>query len=113
MRYRWFVGAALSIGGCAHAVARVTPVPGQDGTTWYAIDCVGAQTNCEIAAGGACPEGYQLAGSRGDVVMRGHMLVKCKGQPYVPPARECLDDNSCDTGQRCIFDGAAKGRCGL
>lgn len=137
---RWVLGCLLAVGGCAHASA--TPVTGPDGATWYAIDCTRGRTNCEREAGEACPGGYDLAAVEGHVrwrpdaasnageevvsgfqgrapvlvseqVYEGHMLIKCRGD-VTRARRECLDDNSCEAGQRCIFaSGAKMGRCGL
>lgn len=99
-----------------------------------AIVCRGVQMNCYARAGEVCPTGYEIADTAGHEgqassgfanrraavyssqhTYDGEMLIHCKGPPVnppAPPARECLDDNSCDSDQRCVFTaGIAIGHC--
>jgi len=101
--------AALACGGPAVTSRRIR---GPDGhNNWVTIACPGAQASCTARASEVCPGGYDVTDSAGHVVpesnitLDGQMLVKCHGAVAAPARlqRECMGDESCDLGVKCLF----------
>jgi len=114
---RSFVAASLVLASvaalaCGEPAVSSRRIRGPDGhNNWVSITCREAQASCEARASEVCPGGYDVTDSAGHVVSRsnitldGQMLVKCHGAAKTPARlqRECMGDETCDLGVKCIF----------
>ncbi len=109
----------LSQLGCG-ATSTSRAVKGPDGRRWFAITCRDEQSQCVAEATMRCPQGYRVSGSKegggqepdasadttptsASAPFSGSMMVRCNHFAVEGSFLQCLGDESCQLGEKCVF----------
>ena len=105
----FFYVVLLSLLGCG-ATSTSRAVKGPDGKRWFAITCRDEQSQCVAEAAMRCPQGYRTSGSKEGAAAEsaagpftGSMMVRCNHFAVEGSFLECLGDESCQLGEKCVF----------
>jgi hypothetical protein len=102
--------------GCG-ATSTSRAVKGPDGKRWFAVTCRDEQSQCVAEATMRCPQGYRTSGSKEGAAREpapestssatgpftGTIMVRCNHFAVEGSFLECLGDESCPLGEKCVF----------
>jgi hypothetical protein len=102
-----FLLVLLSQTACG-ATSTSRAVKGPDGKRWFAITCRDEQSQCVAEAAMRCPQGYRTSSSpdstsSAGAPFTGSMMVRCNHFAVEGSFLECLGDESCPLGEKCVF----------